>query len=90
MFTQTKDFVISTDILSRDIQHFVYFVQGLSSAVYIVADRMVNARSILGILSLGLCKNSRITIHLHNEEEQFAIEDMKCISDYLSGEFCGG
>ena len=90
MFFETKQFTINKDITSRDIHRFVYFIQGLSSSVYVIGDRTVNAESILGMLSLGLHKGSLITISLHNDISQKDInDDMDRIVSYLEGGMCG-
>ena len=90
MFFETKQFTINKDITSRDIHRFVYFIQGLSSSVYVIGDRTVNAESILGMLSLGLHKGSLITISLHNDISQKDInDDMGRIVSYLEGDMCG-
>ena len=90
MFFKTKQFTINKDITSRDIHRFAYFVQGLSSNVYVSGDRTVNAESILGMFSLGLHKGSLITVSLHNEISQKDInDDMDRIVSYLEGDMCG-
>ena len=71
MFFKTKQFTINKDITSRDIHRFAYFVQGLSSNVYVSGDRTVNAESILGMFSLNLSEPVTLRVNIPDTETDF-------------------
>ena len=57
-------------INSRQAANFVYGIQALHSDVWITKfDRRVNAKSILGVLSINIQKGDKIELSFSNNDE---------------------
>ena len=73
----SENIIIPCEITGRMIHTFVYFIQGLGSAVYFAAnDRTVSGKSIIGVLSLGLDKGNEIKVSVVNEDEITGREEL--------------
>lgn len=73
----TRDVVIvnSVGLHSRPASHFVREAQLYKSNISIeVEDRRVNAKSILGVLSLGIAQGMTITLRAEGPDETAAVE----------------
>ena len=67
---------------ARPIALFVQEASQYSSHVYIeVADKKVNAKSIMGMMSLTLSGGEEITVVTDGEDEKKAAEDIKTFFD---------
>lgn len=66
----SENIIIPCEVNGRMVHALVYFMQGLGSCVYFNnADRSVNAKSIIGVLSFGLHKGSEFTIAVVNKHD---------------------
>ena len=80
------NFVIPFKINARIAHRIVYFVQKLKSNIYFeMANRCINAESLVGVLSLGLKPDDNIIIHCYNKNEQIVEEDCEKVETFLNG-----
>lgn len=80
----TDNICIPCKVNSRMVHALVYFVQGLGSQVYFsLGDRRVSAKSIIGVLSLGLYKDADIKVSTFNEDCKLAEHELKLVLGYL-------
>ena len=74
---------LETSLEARPIAMLVQVASQFESTVYINADnRKVNAKSIMGMMSLGLDSGEQITVTAEGKDEKAAIEE---IEKFLSG-----
>ena len=75
---------LSEGLDARPIALLVQEASQYSSTVYIeVADKQVNAKSIMGMMSLGLCAGEELTVAAEGADEQTAVDN---IEKFLSGQ----
>lgn len=68
---------------ARPVAMLVQVASKHESKVYIMAEgKRVNAKSIMGMMSLALSQGEMVTVSAEGNDEQAAIEN---IGDYLSG-----
>ena len=71
-------------IEARSIAVLVQKASQFSSSVHIeVGTKKINAKSIMGMMSLGLHSGEEITVTVNGEDEAAAVEE---IEKFLSGE----
>lgn len=76
---------IPIDINGRCVHKIVYAIQPKTSCVYISHNgRTVNAKSILGVLSLNLKKKDIVDIFCYNENIDVAEQDCKAVEKILT------
>ena len=69
---------------ARPIAMLVQVASQYESSVYIEAEgKKVNAKSIMGMMSLALYSGEAVTVITNGNDEQEAMKDME---EYLSGE----
>lgn len=74
---------VKEDFDARPIAMLVQVASRFESSIYMIAeDKKVNAKSIMGMMTLTLNKGETVTVMADGEDEQTAIES---ISNYLSG-----
>ena len=74
---------LETGLEARPVAMLVQVASQFDSTVYInVDDRKVNAKSIMGMMSLGLAIGEQINVTADGEDEEAAIEG---IEKFLSG-----
>lgn len=74
---------LETGLEARPVAMLVQVASQFESSVYINADnRKVNAKSIMGMMSLGLASGEYITVITDGQDEEAAIEG---IEKFLSG-----
>lgn len=74
---------LETGLEARPVAMLVQVASQFDSTVYInVDDRKVNAKSIMGMMSLGLAIGERINVTADGKDEEAAIEQ---IEKFLSG-----
>ena len=85
MFKASKEFKIENQFKGRFIHKLVYFISNFKSDIYIEKDnRTVNAKSIIGILSLNIKPGDTILIKVFNNmSENEAEEALKSITYFL-------
>lgn len=68
----------------RPIALLVQEASQYASKVYIqVAEKNINAKSIMGMMSLGLCVGEELTVTAEGADEQTAVDN---IEKFLSGQ----
>ena len=74
---------LETGLEARPVAMLVQVASQFDSTVYInVDDRKVNAKSIMGMMSLGLASGEEINVTADGEDEKAAIDE---IEKFLSG-----
>ena len=69
---------LSEGLDARPIALLVQEASQYSSTVYIeVADKQVNAKSIMGMMSLGLCAGEEITVVANGADEEEAAKGIE-------------
>lgn len=73
---------ISNGLEARPIALLVQVVSQYASNIYLESqEKKVNAKSIMGMMSLGLDAGESVTVSVEGEDE---VEAMKSIEEYLS------
>ena len=73
---------ISNGLEARPIAMLVQVVSQYTSNIYLESEaRKVNAKSIMGMMSLGLDNGENVTVSVDGADEE---EAMKSIEEYLS------
>lgn len=68
----------SMDMQSRPIAHLVQEASQYSSCVYIIIeDKKINAKSIMGMMSLNLTQGTSIELMADGEDEEKAIDGVE-------------
>lgn len=87
MFISTYKLIVTDKLVSRYVHQFVYVTQSLLSEVKLSADRTVNGKSLLGVLSLGIRSGDVLLIETISKiSQEQADEDLKKIVDFLNGD----
>lgn len=74
---------LETGLEARPVAMLVQVASTFESTVYINADdRKVNAKSIMGMMSLGLDSGEQITVTAEGKDEEAAVNE---IEKFLSG-----
>ena len=82
MIKKTLNVQISDDV-PRPIAMFVQNAGQFDSKIYVESDSMrLNAKSIMGMMTLGMENGMEITISAEGNDEEAA---MKTLEEYLSG-----
>ena len=83
MMQKSIQIKLETGLEARPIAMLVQVASQFDSSVYInVDDRRVNAKSIMGMMSLGLGSGEQLTVTAEGKDEETAIEE---IEKFLSG-----
>lgn len=84
MITKRMEIKIPTGLDPSTIALFIQTASQYDSRVYVeVENKKVNAKSIMGMMTLGLAAGEEITVSAAGDDEQQAIEH---IERYLSNE----
>lgn len=76
MFSSSKSIVTLHNFDKRFVENFVYELKNVKSDVYITTiDRRVNAKSVLGLLSLSIRKDDVIRIDCLSSESVEKTQD---------------
>ena len=81
-----KDCVqIPCDISGRYAHRLTYLMQSSKSTVFILSGgRLVNAKSLLGVLSLCLKQKSIVDVFCYNDDTEQAERDLKYAVDVIA------
>ena len=83
MIQKSIQIKLETGLEARPVAMLVQVASQIDSTVYInVDDRKVNAKSIMGMMSLGLASGENINVTADGEDEEAAIDE---IEKFLSG-----
>ena len=84
MITKQITIKIPSGLEARPIALLVQVASQYDSSIYVIADnKKVNAKSIMGMMSLGLAAGEQITVSAEGEDEEAAIAN---IEKYLSSQ----
>lgn len=82
MVTKRMTIKIPTGLEARPVALLVQVASQYDSSIYIECEeKKVNAKSIMGMMSLGLAAGEQITVSANGDDEETAIEN---IEKYLS------
>lgn len=82
MVTKKITIKIPTGLEARPVALLVQVASQYDSNIYVECDeKKVNAKSIMGMMSLGLAAGEEVTVSAHGEDEEVAMEN---IEKYLS------
>lgn len=83
MIRKTMTIQIANGLEARPVALLVQVASQYKSDIYVESEqKRVNAKSIMGMMTLGLNSGEDITVSANGEDEQEAIEN---IEKYLSG-----
>ena len=83
MIQKSIQIKLETGLEARPVAMLVQVASQFESTVYINADdRKVNAKSIMGMMSLGLASGEQVTVVAEGSDEAAAVEE---IEKFLSG-----
>lgn len=75
MFSKDVTVLNQVGLHARPVTFFIQRANNFKSAIWVSKDeRKVNAKSLLGVLSLGIVRGTTITISAEGEDEQQAVE----------------
>ena len=84
MITKKIKIQIQSGLEARPVAVLVQVASQYSSSIYVeVEDKKVNAKSIMGMMTLGLDAGEEITLSANGEDEDAA---MSSIEQYLSNQ----
>lgn len=87
MLEKSVSIVNKSGLHARPAAQFVQTALQFKSTIKVgKASREVDGKSILGVLSLGITKGTRITLKAEGEDEVDAIETMMALIENLFGE----
>lgn len=78
MISKSITIKIPTGLEARPVALLVQVASQYDSKIYVKADdRKVNAKSIMGMMSLGLIEGESVTIFAEGEDEKAAVENIE-------------
>lgn len=81
MISETVKVNLAADAEARPVAVLVQKASQFESKVYIQSgDKKINAKSIMGMMSLGLVQDSEVTVFAEGEDAQAAVKELV---DYL-------
>lgn len=84
MITKTVKIQLDGGLKARPVAVLVQVASQFESSVYVESEgRKVNAKSIMGMMSLGLSAGEDVTVIINGEDEVHAMEE---IEKYLSSD----
>ena len=84
MESLNKEFIINRTFDSRYVKNFINKVTAIKSDVYFAKDdRKINAKSIIGLLSLGLSMGDKIEIYVSGSNKDLLKSDMIKVIEIL-------
>ena len=88
MFTAKRTITANKDITPRFIKNFVANITNIKSNLYfVVGDREINAKSILGIISVNIKNGDEFEVYVNNSiSQEYAENDMNKVIERLMGD----
>ena len=81
MITKKIKIQIQSGLEARPVAVLVQVASQYSSSIYVEVDKKVNAKSIMGMMTLGLAAGEEVVVSANGDDEQNAMDD---IVKYLS------
>jgi len=83
MMQKTYEIKLQNGLEARPVAVLVQVASKYDSTVYIeVEGKKINAKSIMGMMSLGLINGEQVTVTVDGSDEKAALED---VGGFLSG-----
>ena len=77
MVNETVKVNLAADAEARPVAVLVQKASQFDSKVYIQSgDKKINAKSIMGMMSLGLMQNTEVTVFADGEDEKNAVKEL--------------
>ncbi len=77
MVRETVSVNLAADVEARPVAVLVQKASQFESKVFILSgDKKINAKSIMGMMSLGLNQDEEVTVCAEGEDEQDAVSDI--------------
>ncbi len=77
MFSEVVKVNLAADAEARPVAVLVQKASQFESKVYIQSgDKKINAKSIMGMMSLGLVQDEEVTVSAEGEDAQAAVEEL--------------
>ncbi len=87
MFSAEIELKNETGLHARPASQFVFTSSKFKSNITIIKDgKEYNAKSIMGVLSMGASKGTKLTIKAEGEDEKEAVEALIALIDSNFGE----
>lgn len=87
MFSEEVVLKNNTGLHARPASHFVFTSSKFNSHIVIIKDgKEFNAKSIMGVLSMGASKGTKLTIKAEGEDEKEAVEALRDLVERNFGE----
>lgn len=87
MFFEERTIMSPKYFNSRFVQNFVYSIMNMKSFPYMsTVERNVNAKSVLGLLSLNIHQGDIIRIQVCNNDIEQAKKDLDFIIELIQGD----
>jgi len=78
MVTKNMTIEIPNGLEARPVALLVQVASQYESRIYIECEeKKVNAKSIMGMMSLGLAAGDEVTLHIDGEDEEAALENIE-------------
>ena len=80
MITKNMKIEISTGLEARPVAVFVQVASQFESSIYVeVGNKKVNAKSIMGLMTLGLRAGESVTVHADGSDEEDAVAKIEAL-----------
>lgn len=77
MISETVKVNLAADAEARPVAVLVQKASQFESKVYIQSgDKKMNAKSIMGMMSLGLTQDTEVTVYAEGEDAQSAVDEL--------------
>ncbi len=77
MFSETVKVNLASDAEARPVAVLVQKASQFESKVYIESgDKKINAKSIMGMMSLGLVQDAEVTVYAEGADENEAVAEL--------------
>ena len=86
MFTQEVTVNNEVGLHARPATYFIQKANEFKSGIWVEEERRVNAKSLLGVLSLGIVKGTAITLIADGPDAKEAVEALAQLVDNQLGE----
>ena len=87
MFTKELTIKNEVGLHARPATYFIQKANEFKSGIWVEKEeRRVNAKSLLGVLSLGIMQGTNITLIADGSDEQAAVESLSTLVEHNFGE----
>lgn len=80
MYTETTVVKCESGIHNKQATYFIQKANEFRSSIWIEADdRKINAKSLLGVLSMGITTGTEITLFAEGPDEEAAVKELSAM-----------